>query len=412
MLHDLTKQYVSNEKTVKEWIHGLRKQTKGPIYNSVDLRNSGFKISAVDTNIFPAGFNNLCPDYSDKTGRLFKEYLGEYYPQTKKILIFPESHTKNKFYLENVRKLKVILEEIGYQVKVAHINDSLSKKTTLETATGKTIEMSYLERTNNIIHIGKFTPEIILTNNDFSSEIPAILKGLKQPVLPNPKLGWFQRSKYEHFLYYEKLIEEFCAILEIDPWFFTPLTSKVTNINFQNKEGIESAAKASQKLLEKIQNKYDKYGIKETPYIFIKNDSGTYGIAIHHIEKPEEILTMNRKTRNKLSTGKDKTTVTDIIIQEGVPTMERFKGMTGEPVIYLVGNKAAGGFFRLNTEKDERANLNARGAKFTKLCFHEMFGYENSFPEYDLECLERLYFTIAEIASLASGLEMQEVENS
>jgi len=32
-----------------------------PFYSSVDLRNSGFKLALVDTNLFPAGFNNPTP---------------------------------------------------------------------------------------------------------------------------------------------------------------------------------------------------------------------------------------------------------------------------------------------------------------------------------------------------------------
>ncbi|MGT2492998.1 glutamate--cysteine ligase [Cupriavidus basilensis] len=30
-----------------------------PFYCSVDLRNAGFKLAPVDTNLFPGGFNNL-----------------------------------------------------------------------------------------------------------------------------------------------------------------------------------------------------------------------------------------------------------------------------------------------------------------------------------------------------------------
>ena len=278
----------------------------------------------------------------------------------------------------------------------------------------ETIIVHALQKENDklIIHTSEgvtFTPDIVLTNNDFSGGIPSVLENVTTPVVPNPQLGWFQRSKYEHHTHYEILIKKFAQKLGIDPWFFSPITVKVEDVNFQEKEGFEKMAEATQNLLSRIQEKYDQYGITETPYVFIKNDAGTYGIAIHHVETPQEILELNRKKRNKLSIGKDKKAVTNVIIQEGVPTIERFKGMTGEPVIYLVGNHAAGGFFRLNQDKDEKGNLNSGGMQFTKLCFHEMFGYENNFDDCDLKCLEELYFTIAEIASLASGMEMQEI---
>lgn len=380
MLKKLVNAYAKKKGMVDLWLEELRNKVKGPIYNSVDLRNSGFKITAVDTNIFPAGFNNLCSNYSKETGALFKAYIEKYYPQTKNILIFPEAHTKNKYYLENVAKLEKIIEEQGFEIKVSsEINDT-------------------------------FNPDIILTNNDFSNGIPETLKNLKIPVLPNPNLGWFRRSKYGHYLHYKTLIEKFAQILGVDSWFFSPLTEKVENVDFQKKDGFEDMATVTEKMLKQIQEKYNQYGIKETPYVFIKNDAGTYGIAIHHIEKPEEIMSMNRQTRNKLSIGKGKRPVTDVIIQEGVPTVERFKGLTGEPVIYLVGNHAVGGFFRLNAKEGNRGNLNKGEMKFTKLCFHEMFGYENNFPDCNLECLEDLYFRIAEIASIASGIEALEIE--
>ena len=38
----------------KQWI-----KYPAPFYSSIDIRNSGFKIAPVDTNLFPAGFNNL-----------------------------------------------------------------------------------------------------------------------------------------------------------------------------------------------------------------------------------------------------------------------------------------------------------------------------------------------------------------
>ncbi|MDP4008416.1 MAG: glutamate--cysteine ligase [Candidatus Peregrinibacteria bacterium] len=411
MLHNLVKSYKDKKGEVDFWLEDLRNKVKGPIYNSVDLRNSGFKIAAIDTNIFPAGFNNLCPNYSKETGILFKAHINKYYPNVKNIIIFPEGHTKNTYYLENVRKLQNIIKEHGFRIYVAHYDSEIAGTHT--TAASEELIIHEFKKENDIIFINSpetFIPDIILTNNDFSGGIPEILKNVKIPILPNPNLGWFQRSKYGHQKHYEILIEEFAKLLDVDSWFFSPITIKIENVNFQTKEGFEKIAKAIEELLKQIQAKYNQHNIKETPYVFIKNDSGTYGIAIHHVEKPEEIIEMNRKTRNKLSIGKDKKAVTDIIIQEGIPTVERFKGLTGEPVIYLVGNNATGGFFRLNEDKDEKGNLNTGGMRFTKLCFHEMLGYENNSTDCDIECLEELYFKIAEIASIASGMEMLELE--
>lgn len=109
--------------------------------------------------------------------------------------------------------------------------------------------------------------------------------------------------------------------------------------------------------------------------------------------------------------GKGKKLVTEVIIQEGLPTVDRFKGLVAEPVIYLVANKVCGGFFRLNETQNDRENLNQPGMKFTKLCFHEMLGYSNEYKgECDLECLAMVYKNISRIASLAAGFEIKRVK--
>ena len=46
----------SKQETIYQW---LQEQERAwtPFYTSVDIRDAGFKIAVVDTNLFPAGFN-------------------------------------------------------------------------------------------------------------------------------------------------------------------------------------------------------------------------------------------------------------------------------------------------------------------------------------------------------------------
>src|SRR4051812_37323899 len=48
---------------IEHWLRGQWQEHESPFYCSVDLRNSGFKIAPVDTNLFPGGFNNLNPEF-------------------------------------------------------------------------------------------------------------------------------------------------------------------------------------------------------------------------------------------------------------------------------------------------------------------------------------------------------------
>jgi len=44
---------------IERWFRLRWQAHEPPFYCSVDLRNSGFKLAPVDTNLFPGGFNNL-----------------------------------------------------------------------------------------------------------------------------------------------------------------------------------------------------------------------------------------------------------------------------------------------------------------------------------------------------------------
>ncbi len=49
-------------------------------------------------NLFPAGFNNLNPDFLSIAIAAAKRSIQRILPTTQKIMIIPESHTRNLFY--------------------------------------------------------------------------------------------------------------------------------------------------------------------------------------------------------------------------------------------------------------------------------------------------------------------------
>lgn len=44
---------------VDAWLKARFEETPALVYSSVDIRHSGLKLAPVDTNLFPAGFNNI-----------------------------------------------------------------------------------------------------------------------------------------------------------------------------------------------------------------------------------------------------------------------------------------------------------------------------------------------------------------
>ncbi len=86
---------------IEHWFRNQWKKYQPPFYASVDLRNSGFKLAPVDTNLFPAGFNNLCETFLPLSIQAASVAIEKICPEAKKVVIIAESHTRNIFYLKN-----------------------------------------------------------------------------------------------------------------------------------------------------------------------------------------------------------------------------------------------------------------------------------------------------------------------
>src|ERR1700730_14342571 len=100
-LHQLEKHILNKQIVIELWIREQLRLPPPPFYASVDLRNSGFKVAPVDTNLFPAGFNNLNPDFMPLCIQAVQATIEQICPDVSRILLIPESHTRNIFYLEN-----------------------------------------------------------------------------------------------------------------------------------------------------------------------------------------------------------------------------------------------------------------------------------------------------------------------
>ena len=61
-LLDLEKKILEATPAIERWFRLEWQEHTPPFYCSVDLRNSGFKLAPVDTNLYPGGFNNLAPE--------------------------------------------------------------------------------------------------------------------------------------------------------------------------------------------------------------------------------------------------------------------------------------------------------------------------------------------------------------
>jgi glutamate--cysteine ligase len=108
-----------------------------------------------------------------------------------------------------------------------------------------------------------------------------------------------------------------------------------------------------------MRSKYKEYGIESEPFVIVKADAGTYGMGIMTVKDASELKNLNRKQRNKMAVVKEGMQVTEVIIQEGVPTFETVDEVA-EPVVYMIDRYVVGGFYRVQYRARGRdENLNA-----------------------------------------------------
>lgn len=396
----------SKETEVLKWMDEKKAEVDIPVYTSCDIRNSGSKLATVDTNLFPAGWNNLCPSYQKIASKHFRDYFDENHPGIQCILILTEEHTRNPYYFSNVKALVSILESAEFTVYVGSPSPELTEATVFETADNESLKVHPVVNSGNSIMVADQKVCLVLLNNDFSSGLPDLMNNIEQPVVPSPDMGWHKRMKSDHFAYYNGLIDEFAHIIGFDPWHMKAEFDFVNDVDINNDEDRARIAESVDKMIERINRQYAERGLECDTTIFVKNNSGTYGMGVIPVKSGEDILSLNRKARNKLSVGKGGATIQNFLLQEGIPTADKVKGLVAEPVIYIAGGEVAGGFFRVNENKGEDDNLNSPGMTFVKLCFAEVVGYENEHAgECDLDCLDKLYRLVGQIAAIAAGRE-------
>jgi glutamate--cysteine ligase len=359
---------------IEAWFRSQLQRTAPPFYSSVDLRNAGFKLAPVDTNLFPGGFNNLNPAFDALCVQALQSALERVMTSACGVLLVPENHTRNRFYLENVASLQALIAKAGYTVRLGSLRSDLHAPETLQLDSGRTLKLEPLVRDGDRVGVDGFDPCVVLLNNDLSAGRPPILEGLSQPVIPPLGVGWSTRLKSQHFGYYREVANEFAKLINIDPWWIDPLFRNCGEINFKTREGEECLAANVELLLGELRAKYDEYEVDEEPFVIVKADAGTYGMGVMTVRSVDDIRNLNRDARKKMASGKEGNDVRGAIIQEGVYTFEEWKdadgsGGTAEPVVYMIDKHVVGGFYRVHGGRSNQENLNAPGASFRQIAF-------------------------------------------
>jgi glutamate--cysteine ligase len=374
------------------------------------VRNAGFKLAPVDTNLYPGGWNNLTPEMLPLAVQAAMAAIEKICPEARNLLVVPENHTRNTFYLSNVLQLKRIFHQAGLNVRFGSLSSDIKEPTTINLPTGESIVIEPLIRTRNRLGLKDFDPCTILLNNDLSAGIPGILEDInEQYLLPPLHAGWTVRRKSTHFKAYEEVSKRFGKLLGIDPWLINPMFAQCGEVDFTEDKGMECLTTNVDALLAKIKRKYKEYGINEKPFVVVKADNGTYGMGIMTVRDVKDLDALNRKSKNKMSTTKDGQPLSEVIIQEGVLTNERVNDAVAEPVVYMMDRYVVGGFYRIHADRGVDENLNAPGASFVPLAFADSGRLPQPGEKPGSSSPNRFYMygVIGRLAMLAASYELE-----
>ena len=394
LAHELIHQHTK----IESWFREEWRHSKPSLTCSVDIRNAGFKISPVDANLFPAGFNNLNPAFYSLGVQAFQSLILDRYPSCQNILIIPENITRNIYYYESLYVLQTFIKQAGYHVVIG--SWLVNQTTSIDLSQGRKLFIQPLKRQENYLYVEKIKPCLILLNNDLSECIPDFLLNIEQPIEPCPELGWSTRRKMIHFDCYQKICQKFSTVIHLDEW-------KISRF-YRCAEHFEELDTLVESLFNEIEQKYKQYHIHSSPFVIIKPDAGTYGRGVFTLRSVEEVKKLNKKQRQNLLMQNSPHSHHRIFIQEGIPTIEKMENppSLAEPVIYLLGQYVIGGFYRFHPSKKDDESLNSPGMQFKPLPFTTCCNEPNAQlgPNDPLNRFY-IYSVIARLSLLATCLE-------
>ncbi|MEY4882240.1 MAG: hypothetical protein RIS34_94 [Pseudomonadota bacterium] len=402
-INELEQRILDSTPAIERWFRLEWMEHTPPFYSSVDLRNAGFKLAPVDTNLYPGGWHNLTPEMLPLAVQAAMAAIEKICPEARNLLVIPENHARNTFYLSNIAQLRRIFHMAGLNVRIGSIDPQIKKITTVELPNGDSITLEPVIRGKRRLGVKDFDPCTILLNNDLSAGVPGILEDIhEQYLLPPLHAGWATRRKSKHFHCYEEVSKRFGKLLGVDPWLINPMFSKCGELNLAQPAGMESLTTQVDALLTKVRRKYKEYGIKEKPFVVVKADNSAQGLGIVTVRDVKDLDLSGLKARSSMGTC-------ELIVQEGVQTYERMNDAVAEPVVYMMDRYVVGGFYRVHAGRGIDENLNAPGSSFVPLAFEQSTHLPQPGIKSGASAPNRFYMygVIGRLAMLAASYELE-----
>ena len=408
-INELEQRILESMPAIERWFRLEWMEHTPPFYTSADIRNAGFKLAPVDTQLFPDNFNNLTPEMLPLAVQAAMAAIEKICPEAKNLLLVPGPRTTSSFYLQNLQRLVEVFTQAGLNVRLGSLDPAVQAPVPLALPDGSELVLEPLQRTRGRVGLKDFDPCTVLLNNDLAAGVPRALQHLhEQYLLPPLHAGWPLRRKSRHFESYEEVAKKFAKLLGMDPWLINPMHGQCGKVDFETPGGLECIRGNVDALLTKVRRKYKEYGINERPFVVIKADNAT-GAGILTVRDVKELDDPERLARARVGLVREGEPLSEVIIQEGVPTYERIHDAVAEPVVVMIDRYVVGGFYRVHADRSVDENLCAPGSRYVPLAFAGSTQLPKPGAKPGASAPNRFYMygVIGRLAMLAGAYELE-----
>ena len=409
-INELEQRVLDSMPAIERWFRLEWMEHTPPFYSSVDVRNAGFKLAPVATNLFPDGWHHLTQEMMPLAVQAAMAAIEKICPEARNLLLIPENRSTSSSYLSSLAQLRRIFYMAGLNVRMGSIDPAIKKPTAFALENGETVTLEPVLRGKRRLGVKDFDPCTILLNTDLAAGVPGILEEIhEQYLLPPLHAGWSTRRKSKHFKCYEEVAKRMGKLLGVDHWLINPMFDKCVGVDLLQDPGLESLASQADALLAKIRRKYKEYGIKEKPFIVVKTDDAAPGLGVVIVRDAKELPALSLTVQARLGAGRLLGQCHDVLLQEGVLTKERINDAVAEPVVFMMDRYVVGGFYRIHPDTGVDENLNLPGSSFVPLAFEHSTHLPQPGSKPGASAPNRFYMygVVARLAMLAASYELE-----
>lgn len=411
-INELEQRVLDSMPAIERWFRLEWMEHTPVFYCSVDVRNAGFKLAPVDTNLFPGCWNNLSAEMLPLAVQAAMAAIEKTCPEARNLLVIPENGELSAEYLANLAQIQRIFNMAGLNVRLGSIDPGVKRSMSFDAARSPGLTIEPVLRDRGRIGLANFDPCTILLNNDLSAGVPGILEDLhEQFLLPPLHAGWSTRRKSTHFKFYEEVAKRLGKLMGVDPWLINPMYDQCSAVGFDKPDGLARLNSQVDSVLSRVRRKYKEYGIKEKPFVVVKADHGTHPLGVVSVRDAGDLAVLAEKVA-ALASSKNLPAPHDFLVQEGVLTQERVGESVAEPVVYTLDRYVVGGFYRLHSERGADESLKQPDAAFQPLAFEQSVELPQPGVKPGASVPNRFYMygVVARLAMLAASYELESTD--